>query len=103
MPSSNPPCFSTQPGRGVEGMSWMGALLISSCITIALKKSGIYYCILIIIAKYISGKYLLITMIYKTSAYHFRSCIARELQGNNVNCTEIMSGYLHFFCACKEG
>ena len=35
IPSSNPLCFSTQPGRGLEGMSWIGALLIRSCITIA--------------------------------------------------------------------
>ena len=38
MPSSNPLCFSTQRGRGVVGMSWIGALLISSCITIAFLK-----------------------------------------------------------------
>ena len=35
---SNPLCFSTQPGRGVVGMSWIGDLLISSCITIAFLK-----------------------------------------------------------------
>ena len=40
MSSSNPLCFSTQPGRGVVGMSWIGALLISSCITIAF----MYFC-----------------------------------------------------------
>ena len=39
MPSSNPLCFSTQPGRGVVEMSWIGALLISSCITIAFLKT----------------------------------------------------------------
>ena len=38
MPLSNPLCFSTQTGRGVVGMSWIGALLISSCITIAFLK-----------------------------------------------------------------
>ena len=36
IPLSNPICFSTQPsGHGVVGMSWIGALLLSSCITIA--------------------------------------------------------------------
>ena len=40
MPSSNPLCFSTQPGRGVVGMSWIGALLISSCITVTFIKGG---------------------------------------------------------------
>ena len=34
MPLSNLPCFSTQPGHGVVGMSWIGTLLISPCITI---------------------------------------------------------------------
>ena len=38
MPSSNPLCFSTQPGRGVVGMSWIGALLISSSITVTFIK-----------------------------------------------------------------
>ena len=38
MPSSNPLCFSTQPGVGVVGMSWIGALLISSCITVTFIK-----------------------------------------------------------------
>ena len=38
MPSSNPQCFSTQPGRGVVGMSWIGALLINSCITVTFIK-----------------------------------------------------------------
>ena len=38
MPSSNPLCFSTQPRLGVVGMSWIGALLISSCITITFLK-----------------------------------------------------------------
>ena len=42
MPSSNPLCFSTQPGRGAVGMSWIGAVLINSCITVTfIKKSGI--------------------------------------------------------------
>ena len=36
MPSSNPLCFSTQPGRGAVVMSWIGALLISSCNTVAI-------------------------------------------------------------------
>ena len=38
MLSSNPPCFSTQPGRGVVGMSWIGALFINSCITLTFIK-----------------------------------------------------------------
>ena len=38
MPLSNRLCFSTQPGRGVVGMLWIGTLLISSCITIAFLK-----------------------------------------------------------------
>ena len=46
-----------------------------------------------IIAKCISEIYLLITMIYKISAYHFRPCIAAREQCH-VNCTKIMSGYL---------
>ena len=46
-------------------------------------QGGICYCILI--AKCISGIYLLITMVYKTSAYHFRSCIAREQCQNVYN------------------
>ena len=38
MLASNPLCFSTQPGRGVVGMSWIAALLISSCITVTFIK-----------------------------------------------------------------
>ena len=40
VPLSNPLCFSSQPVHGVVGMSWIGTLLISSCITI---KFLIYY------------------------------------------------------------
>ena len=38
MPLSYLLYLSTQPGRQVVGMSWIGALLISSCITIAFFK-----------------------------------------------------------------
>ena len=98
MPSSNLLCFSTQPGHEVVGMSWIGALLISSCITLALL---ICYCILNwIIANVFQGyTYWLpwsIKQVPITSGHVLR-------QGNNVNCTKIMSGYLvRFFCACKD-
>ena len=85
------PCVSPY-GHGVVGMSWIGTLLISSCITI------IYYCILNwIIAMCISGLYL-ITMTYKTSA----SCIAREQCQLYYNPCLGLGTLVHFFCACKD-
>ena len=65
MPSSNPLCFSTQPGCGVVGMSLICALLISSCIIIAFLKKLNMLLQNLIIAKCISGMNLLITMIYR--------------------------------------
>ena len=78
MPSSNP-VFLHSNWCGVVGMSWIGALLISSCITVTFIKGGMLLHTKII-AKCISEIYLLITMIYKLSAYHFRSCIAAREQ-----------------------
>ena len=57
------------------------------------------YCILNwIIAKCISEIYLLITMIYKISAYHFRPCIAAREQ---CQLSIILKSCLGT-CACKE-
>ena len=87
MPSSNP-VFLHSTWCGVVGMSWIGALLISSCITVTkLNNSQMYF-----------RAILLITMIYKISAYHFRPCIAAREQCQLSIVLKLCLGT----CACKE-
>ena len=62
-------------------MSWIGALLISSCITVTFIKR---WNMLLHTKLNNSQMYFrdtpIDTMIYKTSAYHFMSCIAAREQ-----------------------
>ena len=99
MPSSNPLCFSTQPGRGVVGMSWIGTLLISSCITIAflnmllhtkLNNSQMYFRDIPIDYHDLCNKCLSLQVMYcckGTMSIVLKSCLGTLVS---------------FFCTCKE-
>ena len=76
MPSSNP-VFLHSTWCGVVGMSWIGALLISSCIMVTFIKRW---------------------NVIALSAYHFRPCIAAREQ---CQLSIVLKSCLGS-CACKE-
>ena len=88
-------CFSTQPGHGAVGMLWIGDLLISSCITVTLIK-----------------RWNMLLHTLNNSQMYFRDIPIDYLkqvpitsghvllQGNSVNCTKVISGYLGPLLLC---
>ena len=73
-------------------------LLISSCITVTFIRMLLHTKLNNSQTKCISEIYLLITMIYKISAYHFRPCIAAREQ---CQLSIVLKSCLGT-CACKE-
>ena len=85
-------CHHQIPCVSPLNLAWGSGDVVDRCFT----HKFLYYCHIykkvecycILIAKCISEIYLLITMIYKISAYHFRPCIAKGTM-SIVNCTKI--------------